>query len=53
MARIATPIDVRVFMDGKSRETIPVITRAMTDSVQSGIDALNEKNDAPGGQMLG
>ena len=53
MARIATPIDVRAFMDGKSRETIPVLTRMMTDSVQSGIDVLNEKNDAPGGQMLG
>lgn len=56
MAMIHAPLSVRDFLDaanGKMRAAIPALTEAMSDRVQSGIDSLNAKNDAPGAQLLG
>jgi len=55
MALIHAPLSVGDFLDasnGKMRAAIPALTEAMSDRVQSGIDALNAKNDAPGAQLL-
>jgi 1-acyl-sn-glycerol-3-phosphate acyltransferase len=52
MARIGTPIDVGVFSDMKLREALPTLTETMELRVQAGIDALNERNDAPGARLL-
>jgi len=56
MAMIHAPLSVGDFLDaanGKMRAAIPALTEAMSDRVQSGIDSLNAKNDAPGAQLLG
>jgi hypothetical protein len=52
MARIGTPIDVGVFSDMKLREALPTLTETMELRVQAGIDALNERNDAPGARLV-
>lgn len=56
MALIHPPLSVRSFLEeahGKMRGAIPALTEAMTDAVQSGVDGLNERNDAPGGRLVG
>ncbi len=56
MAVIHPPLSVGAYLNaagGKMRAAIPALTKAMSDTVQSGIDALNAKNDAPGAQLLG
>lgn len=56
MVTIHPPVSVGSFLDaadGKMREAIPALTKAMSDAVQSGIDALNARNDAPGAQLVG
>ena len=55
MAMIHPPLSVRCFLDaanGKMRAAIPALSKAMSERVQSGIDDLNAKNDAPGAQLL-
>lgn len=52
MARIGTPIDVGAFSDMKLREALPALTETMELRVQAGIDALNERNDAPGARLV-
>jgi 1-acyl-sn-glycerol-3-phosphate acyltransferase len=52
MARIGAPIDVREFSEIKLREALPSLTEKMQRRVQNGIDALNERNDAPGSQLV-
>lgn len=52
MAQIGAPIDVRELIGMKSRDGIAKLTKEMEHRVQSGIDALNERNDAPGGRLV-
>ena len=55
MVLIHPPLSVGDFLDsanGKMRGAIPALTAAMSEQVQSGIDALNAKNDAPGAELL-
>jgi hypothetical protein len=52
MAQIGSPIDVRDHLGAKSRDAIAALTDEMERRVQDGIDALNERNDAPGGKLL-
>jgi len=54
LVMIHPPIDVGDFLGGagKMRDAIPALSTAMSEAVQSGIDALHEKNDAPGAQLL-
>jgi 1-acyl-sn-glycerol-3-phosphate acyltransferase len=55
MVMIHPPLSVGDFLNsanGKMRGAIPALTAAMTGQVQSGLDALNAKNDAPGAGLL-
>lgn len=52
MARIGAPIDVRDHLVSKPRNGIVNLTREMERRIQAGIDALNERNDAPGGRLV-
>ncbi len=52
MANIGAPINVRELIGMKSRDGIAKLTKEMEYRVQAGIDALNERNDAPGGQLI-
>lgn len=55
MVRVHEPIDVGQFFHadaGNLREAVSGLTALMKSTVQAGIDALNEKNDAPGGEIL-
>jgi 1-acyl-sn-glycerol-3-phosphate acyltransferase len=52
MARIAPPIDAREFSEMKLREALPTLTETMEFRVRKGIDALNERNDAPGARLV-
>lgn len=54
IVRVHPPIDVAervASAGGKSRDAIAALTREMEEMVQAGIDAINETNDAPGGQL--
>lgn len=55
IARIHEPLDVGTYLDaagGKLRGAVGELTAAMESAVQSGIDAINEANDAPGGALV-
>ncbi len=55
IVRVHKPIDVAervAAAGGKSRDAIAALTREMEDHVQSGIDEINQANDAPGGQLI-
>ena len=49
MVHIHTPIDLLDFSEMKLREGIAALTSQIHQTVQSGIDELNEENNAPGG----
>ena len=49
MTKIHAPIDLRDFPEMKLREALPTLTKTIQHTIQAGIDALNEANDAPGG----
>jgi 1-acyl-sn-glycerol-3-phosphate acyltransferase len=56
MVRVHQPVEVVNFISvagGNTREAISRITREMQQSIQSGIDALNARNDAPGAMLVG
>ena len=56
MVRVHQPVEVVNFISaagGNTREAISRITREMQQSIQSGIDALNARNDAPGATLVG
>lgn len=55
IARIHAPLDAGEFLDraeGKLRNAVADLTRTLEDAVQAGIDAINEKNDAPGARPV-
>ena len=52
MAWIGAPIDVRDHLGAKSRDAIAALTDEMERRVQAGIDALNERNDTPGADLV-
>ncbi len=52
IVRIHSPIDIRDFSQMKLREALPALTEKMERVVQTGIDSLNESNDAPGAAMV-
>jgi hypothetical protein len=52
MAMIGTPINVREFSEMKLREALPTLTETIERRVQCGIDALNERNLAPGAALV-
>lgn len=55
LAQVHHPVDVAEFLSstgGNLRTAIPALTSLLKTTVQRGIDALNEKNDAPGGEVL-
>ena len=55
LARIHSPVDPSIFLEasgGKMRDAIGPLTAELQRAVQSGIDSLNETNDAPGGSMV-
>ena len=55
LAMIHAPLSVGGFLEasnGKMRAAIPALTKAMSDTVQAGIDALNARNDAPGANLV-
>jgi 1-acyl-sn-glycerol-3-phosphate acyltransferase len=55
MVKVHQPLDVGEFLNGcggNIREAIPKLTARMKSTVQGGIDALNEKNDMPGGEVI-
>ena len=55
LACIHSPVDPAVFLDaagGKMRNAVGPLTAELQRAVQSGIDSLNEANDALGGSML-
>ncbi len=53
LVKIHAPIDIRDFSGTRLREALPSLTGQMQEIVQSGIDALNGMNDAPGSELLG
>ncbi len=55
-ARIGEIIDVTDHLEragGKARDAIASMTTEMESQVQSGINAINAKNDAPGAKLIG
>ena len=55
LAHIHSPLDPAIFLEdagGKMRNAIGPLTAELQRSVQSGIDSLNDTNDALGGSML-
>lgn len=55
MVEIHPPLSVREFLEqngGSLRTTIPALTATLSRTIQSGIDDLNETNDAPGAGLL-
>jgi hypothetical protein len=55
IARFHTPLNVRDYLDadGSSlRTAVAPLTKAMESAVQSGIDAINAGNDAPGASLV-
>lgn len=55
MVRIHPPLSVREFLeqkDGSLKATIPALTKTLSQTIQGGIDELNDRNDAPGGELL-
>lgn len=54
IARIHTPLDVTSILSeaGNLRNAVAPLTRAMEGAVQSGIDAINVSNDAPGAALV-
>lgn len=56
MVMIHSPLSVCSFLEaanGRMKLAVPNLTKAMSDVVQSGIDALNGTNDTPGAQTVG
>ncbi|MDF1740700.1 MAG: lysophospholipid acyltransferase family protein [Verrucomicrobiales bacterium] len=55
IAKVHPPLDVSQYLsaaDGKLKDAVSTLTRDMENRVQSGIDAINERNDAPGATPL-
>ena len=54
IARFHTPLNVREYLDaaGSLRAAVAPLTKAMESAVQSGIDAINAENDAPGATLV-
>jgi hypothetical protein len=55
MVRVHPPVGVSDFISaagGNTREAISKITQEMQQTIQKGIDALNESNDAPGAEIV-
>jgi 1-acyl-sn-glycerol-3-phosphate acyltransferase len=55
MVRVHQPVEVSAFISaagGNTREAISKITREMHGTIQSGIDELNARNDAPGATLI-
>lgn len=55
MVRVHEPMDVSDFLSsagGNTREAISKITQKMQQMIQAGVDALNVRNDAPGGKLV-
>lgn len=55
MVRVHQPVEVSEFISaagGNTREAISKITQAMHETIQKGIDQLNEGNDAPGAEIV-
>lgn len=55
MVRVHQPVEVSDFISaagGNTREAISIITQEMHRTIQKGIDAMNERNDAPGAEMV-
>lgn len=55
VARIHPPISIRPVLEatgGRLRDAVPVLTRAMEDAVQGGIDEINRTNEAPGAMLV-
>ena len=55
MVRVHPPIEVSDFISaagGNTREAISKITWEMHRTIQAGIDAMNESNDAPGAEIV-
>lgn len=54
-AHLGEPLDVSAFLEeagGKARNAVRAMTVAMEKAVQSGIDEINAKNDAPGATVI-
>lgn len=54
IARFHTPLNVRDFLEaaGSLRGAVAPLTKAMESAVQSGLDAINAGNDAPGAGLV-
>jgi hypothetical protein len=55
MVRVHPPVGVSNFISaagGNTREAISKITQEMLQTIQIGIDALNERNDTPGAEIV-
>lgn len=54
IAHLHAPLDVTTFLTeaGSLRNAVAPLTRAMEQAVQSGIDAINAGNDAPGAALV-
>ncbi len=54
IARFHTPLNVRDYLEGAGslRAAVAPLTREMESAVQSGIDAINAENDAPGAALV-
>lgn len=54
IVRLHAPIDVSAFLSdsGTLRNAVVPLTRTMERAVQSGVDAINASNDAPGAQTV-
>ncbi len=55
LVKIHTPIDVREHLaegGGKLRNAVDSLTRAMEEAVQTGVDRINERNDAEGARPV-
>ncbi|MDF1823698.1 MAG: lysophospholipid acyltransferase family protein [Verrucomicrobiales bacterium] len=56
IASFGEPMDVSAYLEeagGKARNAVRAMTRDMESAVQSGIDAINAANDAPGASVIG
>ncbi len=55
MVRVHQPVEVSDFISsagGNTREAISKITQQMQQTIQTGIDELNARNDAPGAEIV-